>query len=51
VGKVRFTKNYIAALLRKTAENVSQGAEISGISRVALQKIMKRQDISGADYR
>ncbi len=46
-----FTKNYIAALLRKTAGNVSQGAEISGISRVALQKIMKRQDISGADYR
>jgi DNA-binding NtrC family response regulator len=46
-----FTKEYIAALLRKTAGNVSQGAEISGISRVALQKIMKRQDISGADYR
>ncbi len=46
-----FTKNYIAALLRKTAGNVSQGAEISGISRVALQKIMKRQDINGSDYR
>lgn len=46
-----FTRKYLRALLRKTAGNVSQGAEISGISRVALQKIMKRQDISGADYR
>jgi DNA-binding NtrC family response regulator len=47
----RFTQNYIAALLRKTGGNVSQGAEISEISRVALQKIMKRHGINGADYR
>ena len=46
-----FTKTYIAALLKKTGGNISQGAEISGISRVALQKIMKRQDIKGDDYR
>ena len=46
-----FTKNYLSALLRKTGGNVSQGAELSGISRVALQKIMKRQDIKGGDYR
>ncbi len=46
-----FTKNYISALLRRTGGNVSQGAELSGISRVALQKIMKRQDIRGADFR
>lgn len=47
----RFTRNYITALLKKTGGNVSFGAEISGISRVALQKIMKRQDINGADFR
>ena len=46
-----FSHNYISALLRKTGGNVSQGAELSGISRVALQKIMKRQDINIADYR
>ena len=46
-----FSQNYISALLRKTGGNVSQGAELSGISRVALQKIMKRQDINIADYR
>ncbi|EKD38282.1 MAG: hypothetical protein ACD_75C00791G0002 [uncultured bacterium] len=45
-----FTKDYISTLLRKTGGNVSQGAELSGISRVALQKIMKRQDIKGGDY-
>jgi DNA-binding NtrC family response regulator len=47
----RFTQSYISALLRKTGGNVSQGAELSGISRVALQKIMKRQDINSTDYR
>ena len=47
----RFTQRYISALLRKTGGNVSQGAELSGISRVALQKIMKRQDINSTDYR
>lgn len=46
-----FTRNYISSLLRKTGGNVSQAAELSGISRVALQKIMKRQEIKGADYR
>lgn len=46
-----FTQRYVAALLRKTGGNVSQGAEISGISRVALQKIMRRQDIKGDDFR
>ncbi|MBV5318357.1 MAG: sigma-54-dependent Fis family transcriptional regulator [Desulfobulbaceae bacterium] len=46
-----FTCNYVAALLKKTGGNVSQGAKLSGISRVALQKIMKRRHISGAEYR
>jgi len=46
-----FTTKYIAALLRTTGGNVSQGAKLSGISRVALQKIMKRRHISGAEYR
>jgi DNA-binding NtrC family response regulator len=47
----RFTQDYVAALLNRTSGNISQGAEISGISRVALQKIMKREEISGADFR
>jgi len=46
-----FTGKYIAALLQATNGNVSQGAKLSGISRVALQKIMKRHRISGAQYR
>jgi transcriptional regulator of acetoin/glycerol metabolism len=46
-----FTQKYITALLKKTRGNVSQGAELSGISRVALQKILKRHEIYGADYR
>jgi len=46
-----FTCQYVAALLQKTGGNVSQGAKLSGISRVALQKIMKRRNIKGASYR
>ena len=46
-----FTQKYITALLKKTRGNVSQGAELSGISRVALQKILKRHEIDGAEYR
>ncbi len=47
----RFTQSYISALLRKTEGNVSQGAELSGISRVSLQKIIRRHDINSSDYR
>ncbi len=46
-----FTSQYIAAVLKKTSGNVTQGAEQSGLTRAALQKIMKRLDIKAADYR
>ncbi len=46
-----FTCQYVEALLRKTGGNISQGAKLSGISRVALQKIMKRRKIKGSVYR
>lgn len=46
-----FTHTYLEALLSTTAGNISKGAELSGISRAALQKIMKRHDIKGNKYR
>jgi DNA-binding NtrC family response regulator len=38
----RFTFRYVAELMNKTGNNVTRAAELSGISRVALQKIMRR---------
>ncbi len=46
-----FTTKYIAMLLTKTGGNVSKSAEHSGVSRAALQKIMKRLGISASEYR
>lgn len=46
-----FTTKYIAGLLVKTGGNVSKSAEISGLSRAAFQKIMKRIGISASEYR
>ncbi len=46
-----FTIKYIVSLLNKTKGNVSQSAEIAGVSRAALQKIMKRLNIQAAEYR
>lgn len=46
-----FTARYIASLLERTAGNVSRGAEIAGLSRAALQKIMKRLGIRASEYR
>ncbi len=46
-----FTSQYIATLLKKTSGNVTQSAELSGLTRAAIQKIMKRLDIKAADYR
>ncbi|PHR28459.1 MAG: DNA-binding response regulator [Desulfotalea sp.] len=47
----RFTKEYIQRLLKETEGNVSRGAGISGLSRTALQKIIRRYHISADDYR
>ncbi len=46
-----FTIKYLLQLLKKTGGNVSQSAEISGLTRTALQKIMRRKNINAADYR
>lgn len=46
-----FTTQYIASLMIKTKGNVTRSAEISGLSRAALQKIMKRLAIKASDYR
>ena len=46
-----FTHDYIQRLLTQTQGNVSQGAEISGLSRTALQKIIRRYGINADDFR
>lgn len=46
-----FTSQYIMSLLQETDGNVTRSAELSGLSRAALQKIMKRLDIRASEYR
>lgn len=46
-----FTVEYIETLLGKTSGNISHAAEISGLSRVALQKIVKRYKIEADKFR
>jgi DNA-binding NtrC family response regulator len=46
-----FTREYVAELLAATAGNVSRAAEVSGLTRAALQKIMRRYAIASRDYR
>ena len=46
-----FTIKYVMRLLKKTGGNVSHAAEISGLTRTALQKIMRRRNITAAEYR
>ncbi|NOQ47303.1 MAG: hypothetical protein GQ559_11665 [Desulfobulbaceae bacterium] len=40
-----FTRGYVTRLLEETGGNVSRAAEASGLTRAALQKIMRRYDI------
>lgn len=47
----RFTNEYLQRLLKETEGNVSRGAEISGLSRTALQKIIRKYNISADDFR
>ncbi len=46
-----FTTQYISSLMTKNEGNVTRSAEISGLSRAALQKIMRRLNIHAADFR
>jgi DNA-binding NtrC family response regulator len=38
----RFTVRYVSELLEKTGGNITRAAELSGLTRVALQKIRRR---------
>jgi DNA-binding NtrC family response regulator len=46
-----FTQVYVRELLAQTKGNVSEAARVSGISRVALQKILMRMGESAASFR
>jgi DNA-binding NtrC family response regulator len=46
-----FTQNYIQAVLTLTKGNISEAARISGLSRVALQKILARTGENASRYR
>ena len=46
-----FTRTYVQALLRDTGGNISEAARRSGLSRVALQKILSRLEVRAAGFR
>ncbi len=46
-----FTRQYVHTLLTKSNGNVSQAARLSHLTRAALQKIMRRYDIDGNQFR
>ena len=46
-----FTRAYVEELLAKARGNVSEAARLSGLSRVALQKILKRLDVDAGGFR
>ena len=47
----KFMSQYVVRLLQDTGGNVSRAAEISGLTRAALQKIMRRTDIQANNFR
>ena len=46
-----FTENYVKKILATTGGNISHGAKLAGMSRVALQKILRRLDIDPEAFR
>jgi DNA-binding NtrC family response regulator len=46
-----FTRRYVQSLLRETGGNISEAARRSGLSRMALQKILSRLDMNAARFR
>ncbi|MFH1984549.1 MAG: sigma-54 dependent transcriptional regulator [Pseudomonadota bacterium] len=46
-----FTREYVLDLLSKTGGNVTRGAEVSGLGRPSLQKIMRRLNITSDTFR
>lgn len=47
----QFTRTYARKLLHSTAGNISQAARTAGLSRVAMQKILRRLDLNPRDFR
>lgn len=47
----RFTLKYVSELLENTGGNVTRAAELSGLSRAAIQKIMRRLDMKAESFR
>jgi DNA-binding NtrC family response regulator len=47
----QFMFSYVSHLLEKTGGNVSRSAELSGLGRASLQKIMRRLGIKSDNYR
>ncbi|MCT4535269.1 sigma-54 dependent transcriptional regulator [Halodesulfovibrio sp.] len=46
-----FTQAYVSDLLKSTKGNISEAARVSGLSRVALQKILARLNMDAASFR
>jgi DNA-binding NtrC family response regulator len=46
-----FTRSYVEELLTQAGGNVSEAARQSGLSRVALQKILKRLELDASSYK
>ncbi|SDB22181.1 regulatory protein, Fis family [Desulfonatronum thiosulfatophilum] len=46
-----FTDEYVRDVLSRTGGNVSQAAKMAGLSRVALQKIIRRMNMIPGEYR
>jgi len=47
----RFHKQYIEALLRRSGGNISRAAEMAGIQRQYLHRLMKEAGIEGGEFR
>jgi DNA-binding NtrC family response regulator len=46
-----FTHEYVKKIMRQTGGNISHAAKLAGMSRVALQKILRRMEIDPENFR
>jgi len=46
-----FTRTYVQELLRQTKGNISEAAQLSGLERVSLQKILRRLNIQAEEWK
>lgn len=47
----RFTRDYVQKLLDVTGGNVTRAADLSGLTRAALQKILRRLNLNSTDFK